>query len=259
VPLSNSAVFELAGARVVIGARVVLDEVDFRLDQGEFVALLGDNGAGKTTLVRVLLRLVGLQRGTLTVFGESPNRFSGWHRIGYVPQRFSASGNLPANVEEVVLSGRAGRTQLHPWYSKADRKMAAKALASVGLEERAKELLASLSGGQQQRVLIARALATEPDLLILDEPAAGIDQESQKALAATLQELNEKGNSVLLVAHGLGEMQGQIHRTVVLEAGRVVYDGSPVAKSAFGDHLHVHHHPGEEGLGPERAARESIF
>lgn len=243
--------FDLRGARVVLGSRTVLHDVSLRLGPAELVFLLGDNGSGKTTLVKALLGLLPLEAGTLEVFSTPAARFRRWDRIGYVPQRPGASSGVPASVREVVLSGRAGKVGALRRYGPRDRELARRALEAVGLAALAGEPVANLSGGQQQRVLIARSLAGDPDVLVLDEPAAGIDAESQESLARTLAALREQGRSVLLVAHGLGPMRPLVDRTVVLASGRVVHDGplSPPGGPPWAQDEAVfgHHHAFPEG------------
>ena len=153
---------------------------------GEAVALLGGNGSGKSTLVRAALGLVPARRGTVRLFGEPRRRFRAWHRIGYVPQR-STAGLAGAKVREVVASGRLARRRPF-WPASRDRTggPCGRALEAVGLAGRAAPSSAHLSGGQQQRVMIARALAGGPDLLVLDEPTAGVDLEHQEVLAELL-------------------------------------------------------------------------
>ncbi|MGH2687467.1 MAG: metal ABC transporter ATP-binding protein [Actinomycetota bacterium] len=253
----TAPVFELRGATVALGPHVVLQDVDFRLDEGEFVALLGDNGSGKTTLVRALVGLVPLVAGALEIFSIPSPRFRERHRIGYVPQRAAASTGVPATAFEVVLSGRAAALGSLRRYRRGDCELAGKALETVGLAHRRNDPVASLSSGQQQRVLIARALAAEPDVLILDEPSSALDAESQDALAATLGRLKEQGHSLVLVAHGLGPIEPLVTRVVVLAAGMVAHDGPPLIDRAGRTHLHVldaggtpafhgHHHPPAE-------------
>jgi zinc transport system ATP-binding protein len=251
--------FDLQGGTVVLDSTVVLDGVDFRLEAGEFVALLGDNGAGKSTLVKALLRLLRLTAGTLHVFGTPASAFRQWYRIGYVPQRFTASSPLPATVMEVVLSGRVARLRLMQRYGRSDREAAIRAIETMGLPELMRRKVSDLSIGQQQRVLIARALASDPDVLVLDEPASALDADSQDALASNLSELRSSGRAVLLVAHGLGALESLLDRVVVLEHGKVAYDGPPLLGGGK-PHLHViqpeapaavphaHHHvPQEQG------------
>jgi zinc transport system ATP-binding protein len=240
-------VFVVRNGSVVLGASLVLDGVDFHMRQGEFVGLLGPNGSGKTTLVRALLGIVPFRQGAAEIFGHPLERFRSWERIGYVPQRLSAATGVPATSFEVVLSGRVARSRRLGGYRALDREAARRALAAVGLSRLARASIATLSGGQQQRVLIARALAVEPDVLVLDEPVSGMDVASQRSFSETLESLEEAGISVLLVAHTLGALAPLVTRTVVLEAGRIAYDGAPRAEDAHPDH--PHHVPASEASG----------
>jgi zinc transport system ATP-binding protein len=249
----TAAVFDLIEGQVVLGGRRILDDVTIRVDPGEFVAILGANGSGKTTLVRALVGLVPLAAGRLTVFGEPLARFRDWPRLGYVPQRLAVGGAVPATVGEVVASGRTGRVSRFRRLGKDDRRAIDHALEDVGLTSRARDAVATLSGGQQQRVLIARALAGEPEVLVLDEPTAGVDADSQDTLAGALGHLSNAGGSVVLVAHELGPLAALIGRAVVLSNGRVVSDGPPPEPEGHhADPTHVHLHP-HAGPVPQRA------
>ena len=239
------SVFDLQHGTVVLGGRRILEDVSFTVDEGEFVAVLGANGSGKTTLVRTLVGLNPLAAGSLTVFGTPVNRFREWPRLGYVPQRLAVGGGVPATVGEVVASGRTGRTSRFRRFSRDDRAAIAHALADVGLSDRVRDPVATLSGGQQQRVLIARALAGEPEVLVLDEPTAGVDADSQDTLAGALGHLSNNGGSVVLVAHELGPLAGLIRRAVVMAHGKVASDGpppEPEGHHALPEHVHLHPH-----------------
>lgn len=233
-------VFETHDVSVRLGNNDVLRGVDFTLRRGEFVVLLGPNGSGKTTLVKALLGLVKTTRGTRSIFGEPAERFKHWDRIGYVPQRVTAAAAVPATIGEVVLSGRAARAGLWRPYGAVDREAAARAMELVDLLPLARTRVERLSGGQQQRVLIARALATDPDVLVMDEPVASVDLAHQETFAHTVGALNDAGASILLVAHSLGAMQPLSQRAVVLEAGKVIFDGPP-DEAFVGEHAHPHH------------------
>jgi zinc transport system ATP-binding protein len=246
-------VFCLTGGQVVLGGRRILDEVDIRVEAGEFVAILGANGSGKTTLVRSLVGLVPLAAGHLELFGTPIGRFRDWARLGYVPQRLAVGGGVPATVGEVVASGRAGRVSRFRRYGADDRRAIAHALEDVGLADRTRDAVTTLSGGQQQRVAIARALAGEPEALVMDEPTAGVDADSQDTLAGALGHLSNAGGSVVLVAHELGPLAGLIERAVVLSHGHVVSDGPPPQPEGHhADPAHVHGHP-HSGEQPQRA------
>jgi zinc transport system ATP-binding protein len=240
------SVFELRDACVALGGREILHDVSVTVDNGEFVAVLGANGSGKTTLVRALVGLVPLTAGTLDIFGTPIARFREWPRLGYVPQRLAVGGGVPATVREVVASGRVGRAHRLRPLRRADHAAIDHALEDVGLSHRAGDPVSTLSGGQQQRVLIARALAGEPDVLVLDEPTAGVDADSQDTLAGALGHLSRLGGSVVLVAHELGPLAELIGRAVVMSGGRIVSDGPP--PEPHGHHAqagHVHTHPHE--------------
>jgi zinc transport system ATP-binding protein len=231
----TAPVVALRGGSVAYDGRTAVVGVDLVVSAGEVVALLGANGSGKSTVVRAVVGLLPLVSGTLELFGTPRDRFREWTRLGYVPQRGGATTGVPATVREVVATGRLARSGLRR-RSADDRRAVESSLATVGLADRARDSVGTLSGGQQQRVLIARALTCEPELLVLDEPTAGVDLASQAALAQTLRTLVERGTTVVLVAHELGPMHPLITRAVTMSEGRVLHDGPPPEP----DHLHLH-------------------
>ncbi|MGW5368441.1 metal ABC transporter ATP-binding protein [Streptomyces sp. NPDC004009] len=236
-----------------LGARPVLRGIDLTVHRGEVVALLGANGSGKSTAIRTVIGQVPLAGGTIELFGTPRRAFRDWARVGYVPQRTTAAGGVPATVTEVVSSGRLSRTRFG-LFRRADREAVRHALELVGMADRAGDPVDALSGGQHQRVLIARALVAEPELLIMDEPMAGVDLASQEVLAATLREQVAQGTTVLLVLHELGPLEPLIDRAVVLRDGCVLHDGPPpeaVGQHALPGHDHVHPHA-PTGAGPIR-------
>ncbi|KOX30852.1 MULTISPECIES: metal ABC transporter ATP-binding protein [unclassified Streptomyces] len=247
---SLEAVVSVRGATAALGSRPVLRGVDLTVHRGEVVALLGANGSGKSTAVRSVIGQVPLTGGTIELFGTERKRFRDWARVGYVPQRTTAASGVPATIREVVTSGRLSRRRFGR-LSKDDRAAVERAIGLVGLAGRAGDSVDALSGGQHQRVLIARALASEPELLIMDEPMAGVDLASQEILAATLREQVAGGATVLLVLHELGPLEPLIDRAVVLRDGCVVHDGPPpeaVGQHALPGHDHVHPHAAGEPL-----------
>ncbi|MCT2590352.1 metal ABC transporter ATP-binding protein [Streptomyces sp. N2-109] len=217
---SQEPVISLRGATASLGSRPVLRGLDLTVERGEVVALLGPNGSGKSTTVRAVIGQIPVTSGTLELFGKPLARFRDWRRVGYVPQRSTAASGVPATVREVVSSGRLARARLRP-LNRADKEAVNAAMRLVGMESRAGDSVNALSGGQHQRVLIARALAGEPDVLIMDEPLAGVDLASQQVLADALAEQTRNGTSVLLVLHELGPLAPLIDRAVVLHEGRV--------------------------------------
>ncbi|QFQ97077.1 metal ABC transporter ATP-binding protein [Streptomyces phaeolivaceus] len=248
----SEPVISLRGVRAELGSRTVLRGIDLTVNRGEVVALLGANGSGKSTAVRTVIGQVPVSEGEIELFGTPRRRFRDWRRLGYVPQRTTAAGGVPATVTEIVASGRLSRTRLGILRG-ADHEAIRHALELVGMADRAKDSVNALSGGQHQRVLIARALASEPELLIMDEPMAGVDLASQEVLAETLRGQVERGTTVLLVLHELGPLEPLIDRAVVLRDGCVTHDGPPpkaVGQHALPGHDHVHPHaaPGTEPL-----------
>lgn len=215
----GAPVVRMHGCTVGYGGRPAIHHVDFTLHRGEVVALLGPNGAGKSTLVRAILGLVPLMGGALELFGVPAGQFRARARIGYVPQRHTIVGGVPSTVREVVSSGRLSRKRPFCPLRAHDRDIVCTAIDTVGLTRSADVSVAKLSGGQQRRVLIARALAAEPDVLVLDEPAAGVDTVNQEILAGTLDRLVSNGSTLLVVAHELGPLEPLITRVVVLRDG----------------------------------------
>jgi zinc transport system ATP-binding protein len=222
------------------GASGVLDDVSLRIAPGEFVALVGPNGSGKSTLLKILLGLLQPTDGSVRLFGVAPQAFRERGRLGYVPQRPALVSEVPATVEEVVSTGRmtSGRWWRRP--SSADRAAVAHAVESVALGEIRERPVNELSGGQQQRTFIARSFAGEPELLVLDEPIAGVDAESQRRFRDSLVHLvHDHGSAVLLVSHELTAVAGDVDRVIVLKR-RIQFDGPPGELVAGGVSLGVH-------------------
>jgi zinc transport system ATP-binding protein len=229
---------------VELGGLPVLRGVSLSIRAGEAVALLGGNGSGKSTLVRTVLGLLPHERGDVRLFGQPLRSFREWARIGYVPQRSMAPLG-GSKVKEVVAAGRLARRRPFRPLSRDDREAVHDAIAQVGLSEQLNADIAALSGGQQQRVLVARALASQPELLVLDEPTSGVDLEHQRVLAEVLAELVSAGTAVLVVLHDVGPLGDLIDRAVVLSDGRVAHDGRlgdlGQHRRRFGGHEHLDH------------------
>lgn len=224
-PAPPDPVVRFTHADIGYDQRPVVRDLSLTIAAGERVALVGANGSGKSTVVRGMLGLARVLAGSLELFGQRADRFSDRSRIGYVPQRNMADGAIPATVWEIVSSGRlACRGLLRPMRAD-DRSACEAALVTVGLQDRRKAQVAHLSGGQQRRALIARALAAEPDLLVMDEPTAGVDVEQQAALLTSLHRLAESRVSMVLVTHELAGLDSLLHRVVTMQHGRVV-DGA---------------------------------
>ena len=235
--------------------RVVVDRLDLSVGVGEVVALLGPNGSGKSTLVKGLFGLVPRLGGTIEVEGKVGDASTDHARIGYVPQRHSLAQSVRSTVSEVVA---AGRLPHRPWWqpaTRSDRDLVARAIEAVGLSDRAHAEVSTLSGGQQRRVLIARALAGQPALLVMDEPTAGVDHANQLVLADVIARLAANGTAMLVVTHELDVLAGVVTRIVCLDGGHIDFDGDPEAYAAHlaeADHPHIHgghHHDHDHAAG----------
>jgi len=227
----------------------VLIDVNLEIRRREFVTVVGPNGGGKTSLLRLILGMLRPTRGEVRVFGRSPERERG--HMGYVPQYTRFDPLFPMTVADVVQMGRLGRYWSGP-YRREDREAVRSALEQVGLEGLRRRAFAGLSGGQRQRILIARALATEPELLLLDEPTANVDRLATDKLYELLVELNRR-LTVVLVSHDLGVVSR--FATNVVCVNRTVFthpigelSGEMIRELYGGDTALVRHHVhGEEG------------
>ena len=218
-----TAALEVRDASVLLGGRVVLDGVGLRVDRGELVGLIGPNGAGKTTLLRSLLGLVPMQRGEVLLAGR---RRAAADSIGYVPQRHEFAWDFPITVEQTVMTGRTARLGLLRRPGVDDWVAVRAALDRVELAELRDRPVGELSGGQRQRVLVARALALEPQLLLLDEPFTGLDLPTQDLLSVLFTRLTDEGCAVLMTTHDLVAAIASCRRLVLLNRS-VVADGTP--------------------------------
>jgi zinc transport system ATP-binding protein len=210
----------------------VLRRVNIQIPEGDFVCVVGPNGSGKTTLLRLALGLLQPTRGRIEVFGQDPVRAR--NRIGYVPQHPQLDPLFPVSALDVVLMGRLGRAPVLGSWRRQDRDRARSALAEVGLSDRADHHFASLSGGQKQRVLIARALACDPDLLLLDEPTAGLDAHVEEGFYRLLEELNQR-LTIVLVSHDLGFVSGFVKSVVCVGREVLVHPTSEITGEIIAD------------------------
>ncbi len=242
-------VVDVRDATVALGDLPVLHGVDLRVRPGEVVTLLGANGSGKSTLVRAAVGLLPVVAGEIRLFDTPMAEFKDWRRIGYVPQRTTAASGVPATVNEVVASGRLAHRRPFRRTTRRDEEAVDQAIDLVGLADLAEESVTNLSGGQQQRVLIARAAASDPDLLVLDEPNAGVDRRSQEAFARALRTFVASGRAVLLVLHDMGPLAPLVDRGVVLDAGRVVHDGPMPLPPAVAEMPRQHGHGDDTDVG----------
>jgi ABC-type Mn2+/Zn2+ transport system ATPase subunit len=220
----TAAALQFSGAGLGYRGATVLRDVDLELPAGQVLALVGPNGAGKSTVIKAALGLAQVVTGTAEVLGRSPAQARG--ETGYVPQLDSLDPDFPVAAHEVVLMGRYRRI---PWWrptGTADRRLALEALDRVGLADRARTRFGVLSGGQRQRVLIARALVSQPRLLLLDEPFNGVDATSQTAILAVLSDLAVAGTAIVVSTHDLSVAR-DIADVVCLLNGRQWAAGPP--------------------------------
>ncbi|TCC50635.1 anchored repeat-type ABC transporter ATP-binding subunit [Kribbella capetownensis] len=220
----SDEVLQVSGLAVDLAGREVLHDVNLVVTRSEQVGLIGPNGAGKTTLLRSLLGLIPIRAGSITIDGRTPGGARG--TIGYVPQRHEFVWDYPVRVRTAVMTGRTHRIGWLRRPGAADRDAVREALERVDLTDLADRPIGELSGGQRQRVLVARALALQPRLLLLDEPFTGLDVPTQEILTRLFRELTSEGTAVLMTTHDLPAAADTSHRLCLLNR-TVVADGSP--------------------------------
>ena len=210
--VSKTNAIEVRDVCLTIGGHTILDSVSFAIPQGRYVGIVGPNGGGKTTLLKIILGLQRPSSGTVETFGESPFTARKRGKIGYVPQRIAqAEIPFPVSVEEMVWSGRTPSIGLGRWRSSNDRETIEDAMDSANVAHLRHRLVGTLSGGERQRVFIARSLAADPHLLILDEPTTGVDIAAKEDFYALLKTLNaDLGLTILFVSHDIEVMTSEV-------------------------------------------------
>jgi len=217
----------------------VLKNITFNIHRGDYLGIIGPNGGGKTTLLKIMLGLLKPDKGTIKIFGQEIKNFKDWYKIGYIPQKaINFDLNFPITVEEVVAMGRYGKRGLFKMANAKDKELIKKSLIQVGMWDYKDKIIGDLSGGQQQRVFIARALSSEPEIIFLDEPTTGVDQETQKKFYALLKTLNNDLRlTLILVSHDSNII---IHETteVACVNKTLIYESCPknILKTTFHNH-----------------------
>jgi ABC-type Mn2+/Zn2+ transport system ATPase subunit len=206
-------------------AATVLENVNLHLHQGQFAGILGPSGAGKTTLLKTVLGLIRPARGAVYVGGEAL-RGRPSQKVAYVPQVEAVDWNFPLTVEQAVLMGRASRSKLLPWPSQDERRLAYSLMERLGIVQFSQRHIRDLSGGQQQRIFLARALIAQPDLLVLDEPTAGVDMRTQEEILHLLADLNQDGVTILMTTHDLNAAAAHLPWVICLNR-TVIAEGTP--------------------------------
>jgi len=225
--MSAETLVRLDGVSFSYNGELVLEDVSLDIKRGDFLGIIGPNGSGKTTLLKIIVGLLKPNRGVVYLCGQRLSHFRQWEKVGYVPQRSEyRTLHCPVTAEEIVSMGRIGRSSFFFRFEREDRQAIDEALQVVGMTAHRKALISELSGGQQQRVLIAKALASRPELLILDEPTVGVDVETQGKFYELLRNLNrERGLTVFLVSHDMDVVGKEVNSLAYLNR-RLVYYGT---------------------------------
>ena len=211
----------------------ILEDVSFFIKKGEFTSIVGPNGGGKTTLLKLILGLIKQDTGKLLVLNKSAGKAR--EKIGYMPQYAHLDMDFPATVKDVVLMGRLSKKRF--WFSKQDRIKAIKAIKEMGMQAYINTCFNELSGGQKQRVLIARALCSNPEILLLDEPTANVDQETEETLFSILHKLN-KNMTILLVSHDIGFVSKHVKSVICVNRRVVVHPTTLINGAMIKDIYH---------------------
>lgn len=200
---------------------IILENISFSLPQAQATAIIGPNGAGKSTLLKGLMKLLPATSGEVLFFGEPLKQQ--YHNIAYVPQREEVDWDFPICVLDVVLMGRHGQLKFWQRPSKQDKQLALDSLAKVGMQAFAQRQISQLSGGQQQRVFIARALAQQAKLYLMDEPFAGVDMATEKAIVALFKQLKSNNQTLVCVHHDLNTLQDYFDWVIMINGGLIAY------------------------------------
>jgi zinc transport system ATP-binding protein len=260
--MTDTNVFRVDNLSFSYANRVVLKDISFDVQRGEFVGVIGPNGSGKSTLIKLLVGLLTPKSGSIEVFGKPLAEFRNWSRIGYVSQRATHFDiSFPATVREVVSLGLVGKKGLFHRLNKADNDAVQKALADTGIQDMQTRVIGNLSGGQQQRVFIARALAQEPEVLVLDEPTIGVDPEAHQSFFLLMRDLHDrKGLTIILISHEVDVVMTEVTKLLCINQ-QIIFYGTPqqcltdnCLVNLYGEGYHVGGHRHEWNPKPETHA-----
>ncbi|MDD3476432.1 MAG: metal ABC transporter ATP-binding protein [Sulfurimonas sp.] len=217
-------IFDVKNLSFIVKEQTILSNISFEIFSAEYIAIIGPNGGGKTTLIRMLLGLEKPTSGEIRIYGKKLSDFKEWHKIGYVSQRASHVDNsFPATVLDIVSMGRTSQRKLFSPLSQDDKELVRDAMQKMDIEDLAHKMIGTLSGGQRQRVMIARALASKPEILILDEPNTGVDIASQKKFYTLLSKLNkEDGITIVFITHDIGVIVDDIARLFTINQKAII-------------------------------------
>ncbi len=244
-------IFDVKNLNFSVRGQKILSHISLEIFNGEYVAIIGPNGGGKTTLIRMLLGLDTPTDGKIKLYGKKIKNFKEWHKIGYVPQRASlVDENFPATVEDIVNMGRVSKRSFFKGMSEEDKNAVKDAMLKMDVLDLKDKMVGTLSGGQRQRVMIARALASHPEILILDEPNTGVDMVSQKNFYALLAKLNKEENiTIVFITHDIGVIADDIGRLFTINQRATICNNPKEALSCddmtalYGVEAHlIHNH-----------------
>ena len=217
-------IFDVKNLDFKVKNQHILENISLEIFSAEYIAIIGPNGGGKTTLIRMLLGLDKPTSGEVRIFGKKLKDFKQWHKIGYVPQRAShVDSSFPATVLDIVKMGRTSQRGLFGSYTQKDKDMVHDAMLKMDILDLAEKMVGTLSGGQRQRVMIARALASSPQILILDEPNTGVDMVSQKSFYTLLRKLNKQHDiTIVFITHDIGVIADDIARLFTINQKAII-------------------------------------
>ncbi len=250
----RAPIFEVENLSFTARGQQILSQISFQIFNGDYIAIIGPNGGGKTTLIRMLLGLDTPTTGLIKIFGKDKKEFKKWDRIGYVPQRASlVDANFPATVLDIVKMGRTAKRSIFSRMTQEDNDAVEDAIKKMDIENLQDKMVGTLSGGQRQRVMIARALASKPEILILDEPNTGVDMVSQKRFYGLLSKLNKEENmTILFITHDIGVIADDIGRLFTINQKATICNNPKEALSCeevselYGIEAHlIHNHKHE--------------
>ncbi len=244
-------IFDVKNLSYKVRSQTILSSISLEIFNGEYVAIIGPNGGGKTTLIRLLLGLEEPTQGTIKLYGKKIKHFNQWHKIGYVPQRASlVDANFPATVEDIVNMGRVSKRSFFMPMNQEDKNAVEDAMIKMDVLNLKNKMVGTLSGGQRQRVMIARALASNPEILILDEPNTGVDMVSQKNFYTLLGKLNKQEKiTIVFITHDIGVIADDIGRLFTINQKATICNNPKEALSCedmsalYGIEAHlIHNH-----------------
>ena len=247
-------IFDVKNLNFSVRGQDILSSISLEIFNGEYVAIIGPNGGGKTTLIRLLLGLDNPTTGDIKLYGKKLANFKKWQKIGYVPQRAShVDANFPATVKDIVNMGRVSKRSIFSRMSKEDTDAVNDAMIKMDILDLKDKMVGTLSGGQRQRVMIARALSSHPEILILDEPNTGVDMVSQKNFYTLLKKLNiEENITIVFITHDIGVIADDIGRLFTINQKAIICNNPKEALSCeemselYGIEAHlIHNHKHE--------------